>query len=133
MERLVYVSESRVDFAHTEQVVVDLVSNAKLRNACLAVTGALIFTGSHFAQILEGPPDSIALILAALLKDPRHSNIYIVAHYPISTRIFAEWQMAYHGPSRYVARCVEQLLLANSQSEQRRLVDRLVQMAFEFC
>ena len=133
LERLVYVSESRIEAAETNQVVARLVKNSRTRNACLAVSGALLFTGTHFAQILEGPPDSIAVILSALLDDTRHSNILIAAHFPINKRLFPEWQMAYHGPSQYVAKHVKRMLHVNPQSDHRRTIERLTQMFLEFC
>lgn len=132
IERLVYVSECRINAADIDEVVAGLVRNSRSRNACLAVSGALLFTGTHFAQILEGPPESIALILSKLRHDPRHSNILVAAHHPITVRLFSEWQMAYHGPSQYVARHVNRLLGNNSPSDQRRITDRLTQMVLEF-
>lgn len=132
LERIIYISESKIDSAEAEDVVAKLVVASRPRNANLAVSGALLFTGTHFAQILEGPPSSIAVIMSALRTDPRHSNLFIAARYPISIRIFSGWQMAYHGPSQYVARHVNRLLDKNSQSDQKRVTDRLTQLVLEF-
>jgi len=127
-----YVSESRIDPSDAKGVMAKLVASAKTRNADLAISGALLFTGTHFAKILEGPPSSIALMMTALQNDPRHSNICIAAHYPISTRIFSGWQLAYHGPSKYVAQHVNRLLSRNSLSDQNRVNEQLTQLVVEF-
>ena len=52
MQRLLYVSESRIDEADAQSVVSQIVAHAQLKNAQLGLTGALIFTGEHFAQVL---------------------------------------------------------------------------------
>lgn len=132
LERLVYISESRIEAADIDTVIARLVRVSSARNARLTLTDALLFTGSHFAQILEGPPESIELILTAISIDTRHANIIVTARHPITERIFSGWQMAYHGPSQYVARHVTELLGIHSQSSQRRLTDRLTQMLMEF-
>lgn len=126
------MSESRIDPSDAKRVMAELVASAKTRNADLAISGALLFTGTHFAQILEGPAISIALMMTALQNDPRHSNIRIAAHHPISTRMFSDWQLAYHGPSKYVAQHVNRLLARNSLSDQKRLTEQLTQLVVEF-
>ena len=132
LERVIYISECRINVAEINAAMANLVTDARLRNAELAVSGALLFTGTHFVQILEGPPSSIALILSALRKDPRHSNIFIAARHSISAQIFSGWQMAYHGPSQYVARHVKRLLNTGSQADRRRGTERLTQLVMEF-
>ena len=131
LERVIYIRECRIDVAEVKAAMTKLVTDARSRNAELAVSGALLFTGTHFVQILEGPPSSIALILSALRKDPRHSNIFIAARHSISAQIFSGWQMAYHGPSQY-ARHVKRLLQKGSIADQRRSTERLTQLVMEF-
>ena len=132
LERIIYVSECRIDVADVKAAMAKLVIDARSRNAKLAVSGALLFTGTHFAQILEGPPSSLALMMSALRQDPRHSNIYIAARHSISARIFSGWHMAYHGPSQYVARHVKRLLPNGSDADQRRGTERFTQLVIEF-
>ena len=69
LERIIYVSECRIDVVDIEAVMAKLVTDAQSRNAQLAVSGALLFTGIHFAQILEGLASSLALIISALRQD----------------------------------------------------------------
>ncbi|HDQ0377815.1 TPA: blue light-responsive regulator BluF, partial [Escherichia coli] len=39
------------------------------------VTGILLFNGSHFFQLLEGPEEQVKMIYRAICQDPRHYNI----------------------------------------------------------
>jgi hypothetical protein len=132
LERVIYVSEWRIDVVDIEAVMAKLVTDARSRNAHLAVSGALLFTGTHFAQILEGLASSLALILSALRQDPRHSNIHVAAHHSISARIFSGWHMAYHGPSQYVAEHVKRLLSDGSEADQRQNAERFTRLVIEF-
>ncbi len=132
LERIIYVSECRMDVADANALVERLVTDARSHNAELAIPGALLFTGTHLAQILEGPPSSIALVMSALGQSPHNENIFVAERRGISARMFSGWQMAYHGSSQYVARHVDRLLRKNSDTDQRRCTERLTQLVSEF-
>ncbi|MGN6357210.1 MAG: BLUF domain-containing protein [Novosphingobium sp.] len=72
-----------------------LVEVSRRRNAALEVTGALIFTGSHFAQYLEGPAEAVAAIRASIERDPRHAEIRTARTEPCGERRFGGWTLAY--------------------------------------
>ena len=109
-----------------------IVEQAQINNALSSLTGALIFTGQHFAQVLEGPQEAIHTVMAYIHTDKRHSNVVVVDETPITRRLFADWQMAYHGPSQFVSRHVTRLLHATSQSERRRATEWLTELARQF-
>jgi len=132
MERALYISESRIEQANVELSVADIVASAQIRNLKLGLTGALLFTGVYFAQILEGPPNSIAQLMGSLRDDVRHKKIVIIDQSPIQARRFGDWKMAYHGPSQFVSRHVVRLLNSPSHSEQQRATEWLTELAHEF-
>lgn len=132
MHRLLYVSESRIDDVDARSAVSRIVEQAQINNALSGLTGALIFTGQHFAQVLEGPQEAIQTVMAYIHTDKRHSNVVVVDKSPITRRLFADWQMAYHGPSQFVSRHVTRLLHATSQSERQRATEWLTELAREF-
>ena len=132
MERLLYISESQIEPTNAQPVVTQIVSRSVHNNAQKEITGALLFTGTHFAQILEGTPRSIEQLMSVLIEDPRHQNVRIVERSPISSRKFPDWKMAYFGPSQFVSRHVLRLLNENTQSEQRRATEWLTELAHEF-
>lgn len=112
-------------------VCAQIVAGARKRNAQLDLTGALIFTGTYFAQVLEGRTKDINEMMVSLQRDPRHDMITIVNQSPIAERRFCEWKMAYQGPSDFVSRHVIRLLHTVG-SEQRRATEWLIQLAHEF-
>jgi hypothetical protein len=71
---LLYISHSLLDPASADADMLALVRTAIERNRTLEVTGALIFTGTRFAQIIEGPAAAIEALsqrAAPSARDPR--------------------------------------------------------------
>lgn len=132
MQRLLYVSKCRMEQTDCELEVAKIVQHSQAKNAQLDITGALLFTGEYFAQVLEGSTEAIHMLMAYIYNDPRHGNVVVVDQSPIIRRRFQDWQMAYQGPSQFVSRHVAKLLHATSQSEQRRAVEWITDLAHEF-
>lgn len=129
---LIYVSRSTETPAVANATVEQIVATSRARNPELGLTGALLFTGEYFAQVLEGPAASIDRLMARVTNDPRHDQLIVVAREPISVRRFGEWSMAYSGPSQFVARHVTRLLANPVTPYQSRSVDWLNDLMWEF-
>ena len=132
MERLLYVSNSKIKEAEVDAVVSHIVTKAEEWNVDHNLTGALIFTGTHFAQVLEGRQKDIDEVMVIIRNDPRHGSISVINRSPITERQFPCWAMAYQGPSQFVSRHVTRLLQATPGLEQQRATDWLIQLAHEF-
>ena len=125
---LVYVSDALVA---QEADLTSLVVDAQVRNASLGVTGALLFTGSKFAQYLEGTADALQLLMTSIRTDPRHENIVVVAEGQREDRQFSSWTLAYAGPAVFVARVV-QAALNDAQSGSPLKSRMLIRLLREF-
>jgi blue light- and temperature-responsive anti-repressor len=70
---LIYRSHicDNVSFALLE----DMVAAANLKNGEADVTGILLFNGTHFFQLLEGPEASVSAIYQHICTDRRHYNL----------------------------------------------------------
>lgn len=132
MERLLYVSESKIKEADVDAGISRIVVNSKEWNLEHNLTGALIFTGTHFAQVLEGSQKDIDEVMDIIKNDLRHELVSVINRSPITERQFPHWAMAYKGPSQFVSRHVTRLLHATSGLEQQRATDWLIQLAHEF-
>ncbi|CAD5354881.1 diguanylate phosphodiesterase [Enterobacter cancerogenus] len=53
----------------------DMVGVANRKNHDADVTGILLFNGTHFFQLLEGPEASVLAIYQNICRDPRHHNL----------------------------------------------------------
>jgi hypothetical protein len=66
---------------------------ARQKNWRLNLTGCLLFSGQHFAQVLEGPAEAVSSLLERLRRDPRHTDLRVLVTRPVPTRAYADWAM----------------------------------------
>ncbi len=131
MISLIYVSRALLPADGRDLALAQLVRTAHMANAVAQVSGALIYTGTRFAQLLEGEPDAVHQLFDQLHHDPRHTDIVKLAEWPIAVRKFAGWSLAYDGPSAYVDRLIAKTLAQTSRGSTAE-VHRLVRMMVEF-
>ncbi len=95
--QLTYFSQSRI--GNRPELIASAIWDIKTRsrrvNAQVGITGALYYSGPHFAQVLEGPRAAVLLLIAAIAADPRHSDVTIVQEEMVPARTFGGWAMAY--------------------------------------
>ncbi|MBV1689063.1 BLUF domain-containing protein [Novosphingobium sp. G106] len=103
MKSLIYISRRTSSAAELGAEVDDIVTVARSRNKQLDVTGALIATPSHFAQVLEGTEAALQELMSSILRDKRHFITDILDLEPTPDRQFAGWWLAYHGDSSLVS------------------------------
>lgn len=72
-----------------------ILDSARRNNARDGLTGALLYTGYNFMQLLEGPADKLGACLQAIREDPRHSGMVEIRRRQIEQRDFADWSMLY--------------------------------------
>ncbi len=92
IHRLLYVSTA--DPEMKPSALEQIISTAQRRNAALEITGLLVYTGSHFMQLLEGPKDAVEAVFDMICQDPRHSAIARLIAEPAPARSCPEWSMA---------------------------------------
>ncbi|MGL4725074.1 MAG: diguanylate phosphodiesterase [Scandinavium sp.] len=52
-----------------------MVASANIKNRQADVTGILLFNGTHFFQLLEGPDQEVKAIYQTICEDERHTNV----------------------------------------------------------
>ena len=93
LERLFYVS--RVAETGVRIDIQRILSPARMRNRRLDITGVLIWSGRHFAQVLEGAGAAVDEILTSVSRDSRHTDFTVVFRKRIVLRDYGEWEMGY--------------------------------------
>lgn len=83
---LQYVSRAAVDLP--PDAVEEIVAWSTAFNARAHITGGLIFTGSHFSQVLEGPVPAVRALMASICRDGRHLDVRLLYENAISKRRF---------------------------------------------
>ena len=72
--------------AHLDGQLREILDTAKRNNRETDVTGALLFSGSHFAQVLEGSESAINDRFRAISQDTRHHNVTPLLYEPAGER-----------------------------------------------
>lgn len=91
MFRLFYVSTARQGLSDDD---IDLiVERAALRNRDLEITGAILFNGYNFGQILEGERNTVSDLMEEIKSDDRHNGVIVVAEREVENRVFPDWSM----------------------------------------
>ena len=88
-----------------------LLEKSRSRNAAQGITGLLLYSDSHFVQVLEGPEDAVRHLYAKIQHDAWHTQVVTVSEGPAPARRFGEWNMGLgHVASQAVARALETVL-----------------------
>lgn len=133
LHSLIYVSRSKIVPDENDSTMDSIVAASRRHNPPLDVTGALVFTGTHFAQVIEGSPEAIDRLMNKISADHRHDRVDIVRRGEIDARSFSDWAMAYSGPSSYVADHLRPLLrTGEGGTYEPDAADRLIAVMQEF-
>ena len=91
LKSLTYTSLARLDLTAAD--LEDIHRTARELNALDAISGLLVFNGTHFLQIIEGAESAIDNLVERLRRDPRHSGLEIRDQRMVEERSFPGWSM----------------------------------------
>lgn len=78
----------------------DLLTQARTNNQARAITGALLFDGERFIQLVEGPTAVIDVLAQCLRDDPRHHGFTVLGDGPVAARRHRRWTAGYVDPDQ---------------------------------
>lgn len=73
----------------------DILEHARIWNATVGITGALVYADGVFLQILEGDRVEVQELMVKILRDLRHETVTVLRECEIPCAVFGSWQMAY--------------------------------------
>lgn len=129
--RCVYVSSAKLGPVNTDEQIARIVDHATVANAAMRVTGALMYDGTRFAQLLEGPIMSAERLAERIARDPRHSRLVFLEKQLVKRRLFDGFSLAYMGNSLFVERTIALPLFSDDRRSNFAL-RQLIQMMQEF-
>ncbi|MEM7473259.1 MAG: BLUF domain-containing protein [Pseudomonadota bacterium] len=88
---VVYSSDARP--GTTSEDVAKIIEQAEAANGRSEITGALVFDGDRFCQLLEGEKQHVKRTMERIRHDMRHSNIKIIGATQTIARRFPGWSM----------------------------------------
>ena len=92
--QLAYCSKRCFPVGESDPELADILATASRRNASDHITGCLGYGKSWFFQVLEGEESRVRQTLSRIGRDPRHSDIRLMAERSVRARSFPEWSMA---------------------------------------
>jgi blue light- and temperature-responsive anti-repressor len=99
--RLVYCSRNQIRGKQEEIIaeIQNILAVSRKSNPPAGLTGALLFNEGLFAQVLEGPVESVDGTFERIQRDPRHSDVTVLQYGPTDHRDFPAWSMAFAASS----------------------------------
>ena len=92
--RILYVSELAP--AMPSNVVGQVLRQSRERNHRLKLSGALLFDGERFCQLLEGDPDTTQNMMQRIKRDTRHGNVQLLLDtLSPAPRLMMHWRCGY--------------------------------------
>jgi hypothetical protein len=94
-----YISKNTV-LGTPEQLkaqIEDILKKAQKNNSILNISGALLYSGGYFCQVIEGEQNDIEKLFKRIQMDSRHSDITVLCSDFVVKRCFSNWGMAFAG------------------------------------
>ena len=97
--QIVYISRSTFPplpaESGIEPSVARILVQSRINNVKRGLVGALYFGDGCFFQCLQGTAEAVDRLYAALLADPRHTDLKVLSRESIPRTTFATWSMKY--------------------------------------
>ena len=96
---LAYISKNTIKGSKEEvdEQIKTILAAAHKNNPALGVTGALLYSGGYFCQVIEGEEEVLEDLFETIQMDDRHGEVTVLQFEPIEERGFSEWAMALAG------------------------------------
>ena len=134
---LAYISRSTLG-EHEVAVrheIEQILEAAKRKNPPEGITGALLYSGGYFCQLLEGPAAGLESLFETILSDDRHDRVEVLFFDPAPDRYFGAWAMAFAGyettPRFKISGVKASQSDIHARSLGRNLVDALTRLVSE--
>ena len=79
----------------SEQDLLDLLKQARVKNEQYHITGLLLYAKDNFVQVLEGDAAAVDELYKAILNDDRNTKNTLIQRKDIDARSFPQWSMGF--------------------------------------
>lgn len=112
-----------------QESLAQILASARRRNAAVNISGALMFNADYFAQVLEGPLQSVEDTFERIQCDPHHEAVVILDFKPCQSRQFGKWSMGYVGTDTAASLEFDHLTSGTEFDPQSLSGDRITELA----
>lgn len=130
MYRVSYVSSSVSDKEQLLEDLRNILTEARDFNVFHHITGVLYFADGTFFQCLEGPIESIEILINKLNNDSRHRDMKLFETHKLHDRLFGDWSMKYVRKNSIIQKILQNSGFSNfnPRNFSQQQVDELVQV-----
>lgn len=118
IRRLAYVSRPRPDLPSAE--IPRIVLTSRANNTRDRVTGVLVYTGTDFAQLIEGEAARVEALWQRIRADDRHLDVTPLLDETDTAPWFQDWRMGYLGDRTLARKFAEWRGLDHAIGERER-------------
>lgn len=125
---LAYISKNAIKGSpdDVKAAIRDILETAQRNNQALGVTGALLFSGGYFCQVIEGPQSVLEQLFETIQMDERHGDVTVLHFEPIESRGFSEWAMALAGVEEHMRFDIEGIRASRNELKTKEAGHHLV-------
>lgn len=97
--KLSYISKNSIVGSKQEiQLQIESILKSAIKNNTkLGITGALLYSGGYFCQVIEGEESHVEELFETIQQDSRHTQVTVLNFEAAEERSFSEWAMAFAG------------------------------------
>tara|TARA_R110001583_G_scaffold18667_6_gene74058 strand:+ start:6029 stop:6472 length:444 start_codon:yes stop_codon:yes gene_type:complete len=97
--QLSYISKNLIagDKHALQLQIKSILASSSTNNVKLGITGALLYSGGYFCQVIEGEEEHIEVLFESIQLDSRHAEVTVLNFEKVRERSFSEWSMAFVG------------------------------------
>lgn len=130
---LTYFSKSNLigNVDLVKQQINQLLVVAQKNNSAKAITGALLYSGGYFIQVLEGRQQDVEEVFELIMCDQRHSDVTVLTNKHLALRSFSKWSMALVGVTEDMPEALSSLLAAPDELVETESGMRLINVMVE--
>jgi hypothetical protein len=111
-----------------EGKIEDILTVSKRNNKLKNITGALLYSGGHFLQVLEGEKEAVDNTFEHIQRDSRHRDVTILSYDYQTNRSFPTWSMALAGVQKDLSPNVEGILSSPEDIEGSETGDIIISL-----
>ena len=114
---LAYISKNTIKGSSEviNEEIRKILASARKNNPALGVTGALLYSGGYFCQVIEGPEEVLEELFENIQMDNRHGDVTVLHFEPIEARGFSDWAMALAGVEDHMRFDIEGVLKSKDE------------------
>ena len=125
---LAYISKNTIQGSakEVELEIKTILDAAYKNNPERGITGALLYSGGYFCQVIEGAQEELEDLFEHIQMDNRHGSVSVLHFEPIESRSFGEWAMALAGIEDHMRFDIDGVLDSKDQIKMEETGKKLV-------